>query len=361
MTDKETPKTSTLESDVRETFQELNVKEKDQKSSEKSSSPKFSLKNIFKKVIPKSRAARIGLTTLTSLLVAGTVLYSVYKPFQDIVQPVTDLVNVGIVTGKINKTYSMEFPNYNISSDLVVSKGIYYVKKPILVRTNAQLTIAAGTSIYFKNDTYMDIEGILLADGSDQDPILFSSGEDFNHLNQNWNGLVFSNEVSKFSSLLDYCTIENACSSKTDRSAAITIDRAEVRIYNFSIKNNKSINGSIISVNNGSLEMIESRIVDSELWYSGTTVLVDSSLIRFDKVKLTDNHLHSRYNPSVYGHTVEGVINTSHSDGFIKNSVVIDNSCSNCSAGLVLRNSTIELLNNDIINDCGEGLGVKWH
>lgn len=55
------------------------------------------------------------------------------------------------------------------------SDRIYIVTEPILVWENTKLTIEPGTRIQFDPGTYLQVEGIIEAIGTDHDPIVFTS------------------------------------------------------------------------------------------------------------------------------------------------------------------------------------------
>lgn len=77
-----------------------------------------------------------------------------------------------------------------INSDQTWSKvnSPYIVEANVLVSTDVTLTIEAGVIIKFKDDTYLRIDGIIIAEGDEDNYIVFESFSE-DAVKRSWEGI----------------------------------------------------------------------------------------------------------------------------------------------------------------------------
>jgi hypothetical protein len=98
-------------------------------------------------------------------------------------------------------------PGIHISGSLsgVLVDTVYYVDEDINVDEDSTLIIRPGAKIYFMSEEtdpiYMFIVGTLIAEGSDDDSIIFAAGPGASH----WSGLSFLSDSD--SSRISYCQV----------------------------------------------------------------------------------------------------------------------------------------------------------
>ncbi len=101
----------------------------------------------------------------------------------------------------------------------------YVILDGISIDENATLTIEAGTKIYFHANSPMFINGTLLVNGQQPNPVLFAGDrldDYYRDLPGSWPGLYFS-ESSKNNKLV-FAKIENSLSGITCKSSTINVN-----------------------------------------------------------------------------------------------------------------------------------------
>ena len=131
-----------------------------------------------------------------------------------------------------------------ISGELPV--GEYIVSGDIIVDTDESLTLLPGTKLLFGGPFYFLVNGTLIAEGTEQDSIIFDS---FNEGPNHWGGITFENASDE--SILDYISISGVNKSVTIfenencignniacRGAALSLISSSIAIKNATISNN---------------------------------------------------------------------------------------------------------------------------
>ncbi len=137
--------------------------------------------------------------------------------------------------------------NVTYSADATLSRagGPYTVIGVLTVNQNVTLTIESGAILKFQNNSYMVVNGILRAAGSQGDEVVFTSykndqyGGDTNGdgsatspVAGDWNGIIFS-ATADGNTLLKYCIIDYAGSPV---QGAVTADNSSPAIENCTIR-----------------------------------------------------------------------------------------------------------------------------
>ncbi len=85
----------------------------------------------------------------------------------------------------------------------VINQGSYIITDDIEIMAGASLTIQPGVTMLFHQDVIFDINGLLIAEGTENDSIRFTRHDN----NIYWGGLRF-NDNADDNSILSFCTVE---------------------------------------------------------------------------------------------------------------------------------------------------------
>jgi len=152
-------------------------------------------------------------------------------------------------TGWYSKTYFSGQYAENIKFPSSLMQAIY-INGDLTVSSGATLTIEAGVPIYFFENAQLIINGSLIAEGTVDDPILFTLSP---YSSGKWDGIKFNDSSVDASCILKYCEIEYAdygvyaySSSPTIHSCWIHDNTYGLRGYSSSmiVNNNKIYNNS---------------------------------------------------------------------------------------------------------------------
>lgn len=113
----------------------------------------------------------------------------------------------------------------------------YIVYNSVTLAENATLTISPGVKVLFHNGANMNIKGTLLAIGTKQDSILFTSDRTeriYEEEAGQWNGLHFYRNSKN--SIVEYATIKNAIAGITVDSPSVNLN-PKLILANCTIKN----------------------------------------------------------------------------------------------------------------------------
>ena len=131
-----------------------------------------------------------------------------------------------------------EFPS-TIDEDTTIGPECHYVDSFVDV-DNGTLTIAPGTTLVFAENrginVHRDGDGRLHAEGTEDDPIVFTGEEELDGF---WQGIRYRSSVSQ-DNVLDNVVIEYAGSSEmrfADHTTGLLIDRSRVELRDVTIRN----------------------------------------------------------------------------------------------------------------------------
>lgn len=180
--------------------------------------------------------------------------------------------------------------------------GTYYIVDDITVPADAYLEILPGTQIVFNENTKMFVNGTIVANGTEENPIRFFS-------ESNWKGIVF--EYSENDNEFAYCEFMNADGS------ALKITNSNVKINSCNFTNNTG------AATAGAVDI------------SGTSI-VEIKNSFFANNKSSNN---------------AGAIGIASSTVDLKNNIIANNTGQNAGALIVKNSATLNAINNTIANN----------
>ena len=128
--------------------------------------------------------------------------------------------------------------------------GVYRVGGDIIVNSTDTIYINPGTQFLFDGDYSMTVEGVMYAEGTVSDSIIFTNNED---INSQWDGIKLYNQNSE--SILDFIRISGA-------QEGISIQ-------------NTALDSSLVTINHSTISNC-----DTGIYVSGSTAISDDSIQR---------------------------------------------------------------------------------
>ena len=176
----------------------------------------------------------------------------------------------------------------------------YIVTSPILVMEGVTLTIEPGVTVRFNSHKALQVAGELLAMGTSEHPITFTSNVGTNP--GDWDYIVFTDSSVdavydvggnyQSGSILQYVVIEYAGGASVDNNGALRLDAAAPFITHCTIRNNAS--AGIMAYNSPTtLKMTHNAITDN----AGAGIYVTSAT----SVEITDSTIADNVNLEASG------------------------------------------------------------
>ena len=170
-----------------------------------------------------------------------------------------------------------------ITSDTTWTKynSPYTLTGPVGVKIGVALTIEAGVQVYFNTNTYLQVNGTLVAKGSDNEPVSFISDGEIRFMpsSQSWDentgtgGIIENVNIPS----LSFRTIIDGASPKITSSDS----RAGVTIYSGSpvFSNNRiSIGGSPFAIRGGAPLISNNKIYCRIIVEGGSPVIFNNTM-----------------------------------------------------------------------------------
>ncbi|MCK4653959.1 MAG: right-handed parallel beta-helix repeat-containing protein [Candidatus Cloacimonetes bacterium] len=236
----------------------------------------------------------------------------------------------------------------NISEDIIIENDIYVVGNVTIVN-GVTLTILPGVNVIVTGGYSINIQGRILAEGTEQDTIYFYREDNL------WGGINFiqtpaSNDSSKFS----YCKITKAA------GGAIDIDSFDkVIISNCTIRNNRRTDhGGGINCLNAELNIRNSNICRNlainydDFATCGGAIYLEDSYLKLEKCIISRSFVYGDYEWSGGAGAGMYIINSScdMTDCEIYGNYSVFNGGPSCGGGLWAYNSQLDI-NNTIFRD----------
>jgi parallel beta-helix repeat protein len=183
----------------------------------------------------------VGRDVATTLLLDGVSHVSISSPVHDVIygmlQADRDLYDGEHLTILLNIFNQRGFFDYGgltevsgtISSNTTWTDSYIHVSGDVTVNSGVTLEIDPGVFVFFDDDTRLTISGTLIAEGTAEDPIVFTSYSE-NPAKGAWYSIRFEDSSVDASCILKYCDIKYA-------QYGIYCNRANPKIQNNSISN----------------------------------------------------------------------------------------------------------------------------
>lgn len=159
----------------------------------------------------------------------------------------------------------------NVSGTLSIEDSPFLVKENVNVPDSAVLVIEPGVSLFFEEGTHLNVNGVLLALGSDQKQITFTS------FLSSWSGISILNvnDTSK----LNYCVIQQVYQKSDDQFVygAVEVSNSKIIIENCIFRINSSLYGGGLSLFNSFASIKNNIFRDNDADYYGGAILSQES------------------------------------------------------------------------------------
>ena len=137
-----------------------------------------------------------------------------------------------------------------VSSNTTLEDPIY-VESDIYIQDTKTLTIEAGSTVEFQDFYKIDVDGRLLAVGTESNSIIFTAADTtgfHNHTHTGWNGIEFlDTPATNDSSKIEYCVFEYGKTNDEDDAGALYIRHFDkLGIEHSSFRNNIGVLGGAV-------------------------------------------------------------------------------------------------------------------
>ncbi len=247
-------------------------------------------------------------------------------------------------------------PAGNVSGTWLLSGSPYLIEGEIEIPDGETLTIDPGCLIEFQGHYALNVQGRLLAIGSEQDSIRFTIADTtgfYNNYHTGWRGIHFEDNISpnEFSEIL-YSTIEFG-----KGYLIISLDDSKLSINNSRISFNRSdACGTAISCVDSELNLNNSilsyNICDES--YCGAIYCRDSN------IEIINNTVYNNRSRNGWSNT-EGAVYIRNCTGILQNNEIYGNlfDYNSRGAGIYCIYSDIDIVDNTIDNNEGNGIIVS--
>ncbi len=239
--------------------------------------------------------------------------------YNDIQLESTTLLLIGI-SGNLSGT--LESGTYSIGDDITIPSG-------------ETLTIEPGTTLKFRENAKLIVDGLLIANGTLTDSIIFTNKD----TEERWGGIrlnshlsnqisysriEYSNEggisISSGDATIHHSVIRN--NDNDDGGGGIKIDNSNVDLYNLSIYNNTASSGAGISalVNYETINISNCMIFNNISEYNGGGLLISS----FD-CETPPSIINCIFCNNMSGGTLTGNIHEYHCSANYVNNIIYNN------------------------------------
>ncbi len=232
----------------------------------------------------------------------------------------------------VSGTWSLAASPYLINQDLVILSGDALVIQP-------------GVQVVFQEGHRLTINGQLLAEGTENDSILFTSANP----GTTWGGLRFVNAAD--SSILRFCTIEycqaaGGLTAEDLNGGAVYCENSEVTLHHCTIEHSQAVGagGGVYAAWNGSLEINKCTFSDCEAGSGGGISLADC-----DGAQIKYCTISQCISNAAEGTGGGGGIRCENSAALIERNIIYDNLATLRGAGFMAVNCSPELVHNTIV------------
>ncbi len=233
------------------------------------------------------------------------------------------LTGEGILGSSFSGTFEKQYSPYILKQDLTIQSG-------------KQLIIEPGTTVLADSGVSIIINGSLITEGTEQDPIIFTSLNP----NEHWDGLVINHTNLRNPESLNYCHISNA-------NIGILL-RDSSNFLNCSITNCDSI--GILSLDHANIlncTITNCKSTAISIDYKRPAIYNDSLLIINNKIENTFKALKLEGdNFIIKNNRIENVYMTANISG---SSVFINNTVTNADIGIYTKGPSLILEGNTLI------------
>ncbi len=267
-----------------------------------------------------------------------------------------------LLTMAVNVSADTTMSGAPITADTTwaLSGSPYIVNGSILVMTGVTLTIEPGVEIRFGDGNSFQVEGMLVAEGTESQKITFTA----NNSAVNWGYLLFSDSSTDATydmdgnytggSILKHCIVEYAGGADVENNGAVRLNNAHPFFDHITIRNNQAPGIKAWDIS-GTLKIINSTVsYNSSSSYDAGGINVDG--------KGTGNAVYISNSTIDNNIGKQGGIASTTQNVTLRDNTITNNTASYSGGGIYLHsNSNVTLKGNTITNNTARGEGGGIH
>ena len=278
--------------------------------------------------------------------------------FNFITLTVISNAQTNIPAGDVSGTWTKAFSPYHINGEITIPN-------------DSTLTIEPGVEVVFTGHYKFNVQGRLLAIGTETDTIVFTINDTTGFHNFNFDGAWGGIELrdiasSNDSTIFEYCIFQYG---KTDNGGAIYSETDKLRISHCLFRNNMCIETHPFGGTGGAIFILDCKpVIEYSEFYSNIAEFRGSALyIVYSDAIIRNNHFHHNLNSATIGIAesatkfINNLIEQNHSnyssifylsnDYDSVNAAIINNTIANniCAQGAILAQANLTSFINNII------------
>jgi len=244
------------------------------------------------------------------------------------------LILVGLIAW-LNGNAQTVITGGNVSDKWTKAESPYQVNGNITVAQGTTLEIEPGVMVAFANDAGLTINGQLLAEGTKDDNIVFTTQV----TGGNWGGLTFS-AAGENESVVTYTSIKYV---SRYTYGGVYITTGTVTLSNNTISNNNSnySSGGGVYIGGGTVTLSNNIISNNTASYYGGGVCINGGIVTLNNNNILNN-ISSNYGGGIY--MDKSTVN-------MYNNIISGNSAVSAGAGVYVSNMIAGIRNNVISNN----------
>jgi len=246
--------------------------------------------------------------------------------------------------------YAQTHVSGNVSGEWTIAGSPYIVDGDIIIETSDSLYVEPGVSVIFSDHYIFDIQGRLIAEGTEDGIITFTA----ENPEIGWGGLRFhhTNDNGQEPSHLRYCVLEYGKATPPESDGgAIFLDNSDEIFEFLTLQNNSATGyGGGMYILNSSPTLYYVRIIDNSALYDGGGIFCFSGEPTLTRVTLAGN---------ITQWSGGGIACYNNSDLSFVNVTISQNTAWQNGGGIAcLFNSSIEILNSIVWDNGAEEIYV---
>ncbi len=261
-----------------------------------------------------------------------------------------------------------------------MTESPYIVTGNVLINEGASLTIEPGVIVKFESGYSLQINGDLIARGTDSQMITFTSNQP-SPAPGDWGYILFSDTSTDAAfdvdgnyisgSILEYCTVEYAGGSSVSNNGTVRADNAHPYINHCTIQNNTASGiyawnlSGVLKITNNNISYNSASSDGGGIYASGGTIKISNNIISNNNASNRGGGIYISYgNATIYSNTISNNtsnnwgagIGTHTSEIIIRNNHIVHNSSSNNRSGVETTRGNVTIENNNISMNNGSGI-----
>ena len=240
----------------------------------------------------------------------------------------------------------------NLTGSLTIADSPYYIVDDTIIPEDSTLTIEPGVEIYFTNQHFLLINGIMIAEGTETDSIKFIGSH------ESANQYIFFNSTSD-NSIISYSII------KDFEGSTLFVDSANITISHCNFHNNNSSFAKLINLSGSNLTFSNNILNNNHVEHNSIILLsncnatISNNIFINNQGGISSNTSENIIINNIIKNNISStsIIDCFCSNDLISGNLIANNHCETNGGGLRIFSSRATVTSNIITNNYTENNG----